>query len=115
MASRTVPLDNQARMRTRPGGEPRVAAKVLLRQVQALRGWVDAGSTQPVPQLSKCKQQPERNIRSISAHVYLARRMKSESLSAPASRRADSTPVQTDLCKPSIADIDPRHSHFLGR
>lgn len=106
MATRAIPFDDKAGMGARASGETGVAAEVLLCQVEAFCCGIDAGSTQSVPQIAKCKQQPECDIRSISAHVTQTRRMKSESLSAPASRKADSTRCPAYLCKRSIECID---------
>lgn len=78
MAAGAVPFDDEAGMRAGTRGEAGVTAEVFLRQMEALRCGIDASSTQSVPQIAKSKQQPERNIRSISAHEIQTRRMKSD-------------------------------------
>jgi hypothetical protein len=56
-------------MRARPCRESRVAAEVLLRHVETLCCGVYAGATESVPEFAKCKQQSERDVGVISAHV----------------------------------------------
>ena len=53
---RFVPFDNEARMRGRASGIPRVAAKKLTREVEAPAGGVDARALEAIPEVSEGKQ-----------------------------------------------------------